>query len=195
MASQANALGAPIERREGRAKVTGAALYATEYMPPGCLYAWPVTATVARGRVTSFDTATALGLPGVLAVITPESAPRLAESDDPTLTLLQDTRVPHHGWPIALTVGESPEAARAAAAAVRVTYETEPHASVLSENLADAYAPDEANGATPPSGVGASRKAASPPHRWASTCATGCRPCTTTRWSRTERPRPGATGA
>ncbi|MET9361006.1 xanthine dehydrogenase family protein molybdopterin-binding subunit [Streptomyces sp. NPDC006632] len=149
MASQANALGAPIERREGRAKVTGAALYATEYMPPGCLYAWPVTATVARGRVTSFDTATALGLPGVLAVITPESAPRLAESDDPTLTLLQDTRVPHHGWPIALTVGESPEAARAAAAAVRVTYETEPHASVLSENLADAYAPDEANGGHP----------------------------------------------
>ncbi|MFG2722020.1 xanthine dehydrogenase family protein molybdopterin-binding subunit [Streptomyces sp. NPDC048416] len=149
MASQANALGAPIERREGRAKVTGDALYATEYAPPGCLYAWPVTATVARGRVTSLDTTTALGLPGVLAVLTPESAPRLAETDDPTLALLQDVRVPHHGWPVALAIAETLEAARAAAQSVHVAYDTEPHASVLDENLADAYRPEEANGGHP----------------------------------------------
>ena len=149
MASQANALGAPIERREGRAKVTGEALYATEYAPPGCAYAWPVTATVARGRVAALETAAALALPGVLAVLTPDTAPRLAESDDPTLAILQDFRVPHHGWPIALAVADTLEAARAAAQSVRVTYETEPHASVLAENLADAYRPDEANGGHP----------------------------------------------
>ncbi len=149
MASQANALGAPIERREGHAKVTGEALYATEYTPPGCVHAWPVTATVARGRVSSLDTAVALDLPGVLAVLTPDTAPRLAESDDPTLAVLQDFRVPHHGWPIALVVAETLEAARAAAQAVRVTYATEPHAAVLDDHLADAYRPEEANGGHP----------------------------------------------
>src|SRR4051812_47429284 len=110
MASQANnALGSPVERREGRAKVSGGALYATEYTPPGCVHAWPVTATVARGRVTSLDTAAALDVPGVLAVLTPDSAPRLDDTDDRTLAVLQDSHVPHHGWPVALAVAETLE--------------------------------------------------------------------------------------
>ncbi|MFG3281378.1 xanthine dehydrogenase family protein molybdopterin-binding subunit [Streptomyces sp. NPDC048111] len=149
MASHANALGAPMERREGRAKVTGEALYATEYTPPGCLYAWPVTATVPRGRVTSVDTGAALALPGVLAVLTHETAPRLGDADDPTLAVLQDDRVPHHGWPVALAVADSLEAARAAAARVDVGYASEPHAVTLADHLADAYRPEDANGGNP----------------------------------------------
>ncbi|MYV94074.1 molybdopterin cofactor-binding domain-containing protein [Streptomyces sp. SID1034] len=149
MASHANALGAPIERREGRAKVTGEALYATEYTPPGCLYAWPVTATVARGRIASLDIADALALPDVVDVLTPESAPRLGTSDDATLAVLQDAKVPHHGWPVAVAIAGTIEAARAAAEAVRVTYATEPHESVLGDNTADAYRPEEANGGHP----------------------------------------------
>nr|WP_179342830.1 hypothetical protein [Streptomyces sp. alain-838] len=45
-------LGAPIERREGREKVTGTARYAAEYDAVGRAQAWPVPAAVARGRVT-----------------------------------------------------------------------------------------------------------------------------------------------
>ncbi|MFD7162296.1 xanthine dehydrogenase family protein molybdopterin-binding subunit [Streptomyces violascens] len=150
MASQAhNAVGSPIERREGGAKVSGGALYATEYTPPGCVYAWLVTATVPRGRVTSLDTAAALEMPGVLAVLTPDSAPRLADTDDATLTVLQNSTVPHHGWPVALAVAETLEAARAAAESVGVVYETEPHESVLTEDPPGAYTPDEVNGGHP----------------------------------------------
>ncbi|QGV77894.1 xanthine dehydrogenase family protein molybdopterin-binding subunit [Streptomyces ficellus] len=147
-AAPAPALGTAAERIEGRDKVTGAARYATEHAhtPPDCAYAWPVPATVARGRVTAVDTAAALALPGTLAVLTPETAPRLGEPDDPTLKVLQDTAVPHRGWYVALAVADTLEDARAAASAVRVTYDTEPHDVTLTEDHPDAYRPDLANG-------------------------------------------------
>ncbi|GGW10492.1 oxidoreductase [Streptomyces capoamus] len=140
------ALGAPAERREGRQKVTGAARYAAEYTLPGRAHAWPVPAAVARGRVTAVDTAAALALPGVLAVLTPEDAPRLADPEDATLAVLQGPGVPHRGWCVALAVAETPEAARAAARAVRVTYDTAPHDAAFTEHHRDGYAPQEAGG-------------------------------------------------
>ncbi|MEU1012836.1 xanthine dehydrogenase family protein molybdopterin-binding subunit [Streptomyces sp. NPDC005890] len=140
------ALGAPAERREGRQKVTGAARYAAEYTLPGRAHAWPVPAAVARGRVRAVDTAAALALPGVLAVLTPGDAPRLAEPEDRTLAVLQGPDVPHRGWCVALAVAETPEAARAAARAVRITYDTAPHDSDLTEDHPDAYEPEDVNG-------------------------------------------------
>jgi xanthine dehydrogenase YagR molybdenum-binding subunit len=142
-------LGAPVERREGREKVTGTARYAAEYPAPGRAQAWPVPATVVRGRVTGVDTAPALALPGVLAVLTHENAPRLGTPDDPTLAVLQDPRVPHRGWFVGVVVAETLEAARAGAAAVRVTYETEPHDVTLTASHSGAYIPESANGGFP----------------------------------------------
>ncbi|MFD0162629.1 xanthine dehydrogenase family protein molybdopterin-binding subunit [Streptomyces decoyicus] len=142
-------LGAPLVRREGREKVTGTARYAAEHTPPGCAYAWPVPATVARGRVTAVDTAAALALPGVRAVLTHENALRLGDADDPTLSLLQDDRVPHRGWYVALAVADSLEAARAAADAVRVSYAPEPHDVLLTTGHPRMYEPETANGGHP----------------------------------------------
>ncbi|MFJ8586726.1 xanthine dehydrogenase family protein molybdopterin-binding subunit [Streptomyces sp. NPDC093595] len=147
----APALGAPAERLEGRDKVTGTARYATElaHTPPDCAYAWPVPATITRGRVTAVDTGDALATPGALAVLTPWTAPRLAAPDDPVLAVLQDDAVPHRGWYVALAVAETLEAARATAAAVRVGYATEPHDVTLTQDHPAAYTPDEANGGFP----------------------------------------------
>ncbi|MEU3933804.1 xanthine dehydrogenase family protein molybdopterin-binding subunit [Streptomyces sp. NPDC029044] len=142
-------VGAPAERREGREKVSGTARYAGEFHAPGRAQAWPVPAGVARGRVTGVDTAAALAVPGVIAVLTHENAPRLAEPDDPTLALLQNARVPHRGWFVALVVGETLEAARAGAAAVRVTYDTEEHDVTLTASHPGVYVPEEANGGHP----------------------------------------------
>ncbi|MFB7268675.1 xanthine dehydrogenase family protein molybdopterin-binding subunit, partial [Streptomyces nojiriensis] len=83
-AAPAPSLGSPATRREGPEKVTGRARYAAEHALPDRAYAWPVPATVARGRVTAVDTAGALALPGVLSVLTPYDAPRLGPCDDPT---------------------------------------------------------------------------------------------------------------
>ncbi|QGZ52360.1 molybdopterin-dependent oxidoreductase [Streptomyces sp. QHH-9511] len=143
------ALDSAVPRREAREKVTGAARYAAEHTPPDCAYAWPVPATVARGRVTALHTADVLALPGVLAVLTHTDAPRLGPSDDPTLALLQDDRVPHRGWYVALAVADSLESARAAADALRVEYDTDEHDVRLTADHPRLYTPEEANGGHP----------------------------------------------
>ncbi|WP_369192895.1 xanthine dehydrogenase family protein molybdopterin-binding subunit [Streptomyces djakartensis] len=142
-------LGAPAERLEGYEKVGGTARYAAEFPLPGRAHAWPVPAAVARGRVTGVGTDAALAVPGVLAVLSHENAPRIAEPDDPTLAVLQSPRVPHRGWFVALVVAETPEAARAGAAAVRVDYAAEAHDVVLSETHPGVYVPENANAGNP----------------------------------------------
>ncbi|MEC4020080.1 xanthine dehydrogenase family protein molybdopterin-binding subunit [Streptomyces sp. H27-D2] len=140
------ALGAPVGRLEGRLKVTGAARYAAEHTPPGTVYAWPVPATIARGRVTAVKADEALAEPGALAVLTHENAPRLGEPEDPILSVLQNDRVPHHGWHVALTVARTLESARAMAAALRVEYAPEEHDVLLRTGHPGLYEPDEVNG-------------------------------------------------
>ncbi|MFD3652031.1 xanthine dehydrogenase family protein molybdopterin-binding subunit [Streptomyces sp. NPDC058620] len=141
--------GAPVVRREARDKVTGSARYAAEHAPPGCLRAWPVPATIARGRITAIRTADALSLPGVHTVLTHDNAPRLKEPDDPILAVLPNDRVPHRGWPVALVLADSLEAARAGARAVRIEYETGEHDVVLTDDHPGLYTPEEANGGHP----------------------------------------------
>ncbi|MGW1818403.1 xanthine dehydrogenase family protein molybdopterin-binding subunit [Streptomyces sp. NPDC002125] len=149
MSDSPQALGAPVVRREGRDKVTGTARYAAEHTGPDSLYGWIVPATVARGRVTAIRTADALAVPGVHTVLTHDNAPRLQEPDDPVLAVLQDDRVPHRGWPVALVLAESIEAARAGAGAVHVEYATTAHDVVLTPGHPGLYTPEQANGGHP----------------------------------------------
>ncbi|MYY05722.1 MULTISPECIES: xanthine dehydrogenase family protein molybdopterin-binding subunit [unclassified Streptomyces] len=142
-------LGAPVVRREGRDKVTGAARYAAERGLPGCLYAWPVPAAVPAGRVTAVRTVDALAQPGVHSVLTHDNAPRIQEPDDPILAVLQNDRVPHRGWPVALVVADTLASARAGAQALHITYETAPHDVVLTEDHPGLYTPENANGGYP----------------------------------------------
>ncbi|THC51904.1 xanthine dehydrogenase family protein molybdopterin-binding subunit [Streptomyces sp. A1499] len=146
MPDTTSALGAPIERREGPAKVTGAARYAAEHLPGGLAHAWPVPATIARGEVASVDDTAALAVPGVVGVLTHLNAPRLGEADDATLAVLQDARVPHRGWYVALVVADTLEAAREGAAAVTVTYAEEPHDVTLDAASPAAYVPEDPDG-------------------------------------------------
>ncbi|MEU2308121.1 xanthine dehydrogenase family protein molybdopterin-binding subunit [Streptomyces misionensis] len=142
-------LGAPAERLEGRQKVTGAARYAAEHPLSGRAHAWPVPAAVARGRVTAVDTSAARAEPGVLAVLTPGDAPRLAQPEDGILAVLQDPNVPHRGWCVALVVADTLETARAAARLVRVEYDAEPADITLTMDHPDRYEPEEANAGQP----------------------------------------------
>ena len=72
-------------RVDGPDKVTGRARYAFEHQVDGAAYVWAVPSAIARGTIRSVDAAQALALPGVLAVITPDNAPRLPGIDDPEL--------------------------------------------------------------------------------------------------------------
>ncbi|MBZ3901816.1 xanthine dehydrogenase family protein molybdopterin-binding subunit [Streptomyces griseiscabiei] len=142
-----SAVGTAHTRVEGRDKVTGAARYAGEIPFTGLVHGWLALSTVARGRIRAIESADALGMPGVLAVLTHENAPRV-ETDyaglmgtkpDPTAAVFQHDRVPHLGWPVALVVAETPEQAREAAEALVVHYEQEPHDVEFTAGHPDAY--------------------------------------------------------
>ncbi|MFE0849825.1 xanthine dehydrogenase family protein molybdopterin-binding subunit [Streptomyces rochei] len=144
------AVGTAHTRVEGRDKVTGAARYAGEIPFTDLAHGWLALSTVARGRVRSLDTDAVLGMPGVLAVLHHGNAPRvdtdyvgmLGIPPDPTAAVFQDDRVPHVGWPVALVVAETPEQAREAAEALVVTYDEEPHDTVLTADHPGAYPAD-----------------------------------------------------
>ncbi|MEV6860532.1 xanthine dehydrogenase family protein molybdopterin-binding subunit [Streptosporangium subroseum] len=146
-AGSSGAVGTSRTRLEGRAKVTGAARYAGEVPFAELAYGWLATSTVARGRIRSIGAEPVLAMPGVLAVLHHENAPRLKPGvgmmgPDATLQILQDDRVPHVGWPVALVVAETPEQARAAAEALVVTYDEEPHDVVFSSGHPGLHTPD-----------------------------------------------------
>src|SRR5262249_56209592 len=82
-------IGQPLTRREGVAKVTGAARYAADNHPPGMLHAVMAVSSIARGRVVSLNIEAAKAHPGVAEVMTPANVPPLAM--DPA-----QTRGPFH---------------------------------------------------------------------------------------------------
>ena len=62
-------LGQPLNRIEGRAKVTGRANYAADNRYPHLAHAYGVLSPIASGALTRLDTAAAENAPGVLAVL------------------------------------------------------------------------------------------------------------------------------
>ncbi len=127
--------GQPLTRREGLLKVTGKARYAADNHPPHMLHAVMATSSIALGRVTSLDVAAAKAHPGVVEVMTPANAPKLARHPDDAgemftfkLDLLQDDRVRYANQPIAVVIAETLEAATEGAALLHPTYTVEaPH--------------------------------------------------------------------
>jgi xanthine dehydrogenase YagR molybdenum-binding subunit len=138
-------VGTPVNRVEGRAKVAGEARYTAEIPLARLAYGWVVQATIARGRVQSIEEEAVLRMPGVLAVITHGNAPRLQVADDGELLVLQDREVHYRGQTVALVVASTLEQARAAADALQVSYDAEPHDVLLSVDHPRLYAPDHVN--------------------------------------------------
>ena len=122
-------------RYEGIAKVTGKARYAAEFSDPfskaDLVYAFIVQATIPSGSVDSIETTSANRAPGVVSVITPFNAPRLAQGPPQpparrSLTLLQDNSVAYNGQPIAIVVAKTLNEAKAAAALLKIGYTPQP---------------------------------------------------------------------
>src|SRR6266702_3242558 len=142
MPSTMRATGAPLNRLDGVQKVTGAAKYSYEYPVAGVTYIVPVQSTIARGRVSSIDASAARALPGVLAVLSHENAPRLAPPrDDQDLAVFQSDAVAYRGQFFAAIVAETLETARQAASMVAVRYEEQPHDVVLAASRGDLFTP------------------------------------------------------
>ncbi|GAA2649616.1 xanthine dehydrogenase family protein molybdopterin-binding subunit [Streptomyces aculeolatus] len=139
------AVGTPLERLDGPAKVTGTARYAFEHPVEDPLYVHPVQAAVARGRITGVDTEAAAACPGVAAVLTHRDAPRLEETGDEELAVLQSGRIAFRGQLVGAVVAADAETARHAASLVRIAYEDERPDVELRADRDDLYAPETVN--------------------------------------------------
>lgn len=147
------AIGQPLSRVDGPAKVTGTARYAAEFRPPQMAHAALVLSTAPKGRITRIETAAAKRAAGVRAVITHRNAPRLPYNEMPQrppvdpqsgdqLRVFQGPEILFSGQPVAVVVADTPEQADHAASLVRVTYETAP--AVTEFDPRRGHAPSEA---------------------------------------------------
>jgi xanthine dehydrogenase YagR molybdenum-binding subunit len=129
-------IGRNTPRVDGPLKVTGKAQYASDFHFPGMLYAVPVEATIASGRVAKLDTAAAEKMPGVRAIFHRENIGKIFRSVqgqgfegiiDERRPPFEDDVVRYYGQYIALVVADTFESAKAAADVVHVTYKKDKH--------------------------------------------------------------------
>jgi xanthine dehydrogenase YagR molybdenum-binding subunit len=134
MATTTSPIGRATPRVDGPAKVTGTAQYTSDFHFPGLLYAVPVEATIANGRVIGLDTAPAESMRGVRAVLHRRNIGEIFRSiPEPGFEGICEERRPpfeddvvrYYGQYVALAVADTFETAKAAADAVRVTYEAD----------------------------------------------------------------------
>ena len=129
-----NVAGTSVVRRDLEVKLTGEASYTADLKLPGMLHGAILRSPHPHADILSVDTAEALRLPGVRAVITPfdSSSPspsggglgwgRLA----PDMSIL-DTRVRFVGDEVAAVAADDLDTARAALELIRVEYAALPH--------------------------------------------------------------------
>jgi carbon-monoxide dehydrogenase large subunit len=123
-------IGAPVQRREDPALVSGMATYVDDLAPSGTLSLAIVRSPFPHADVTSIDTSAAEDLPGVWAIITPEDVaevvmpptPRPDRSVPRRFPLVQG-RALMPGDPVAAVVADTAAIARDAADLVFVDYE------------------------------------------------------------------------
>ncbi len=146
-------VGKPVNRVDGRLKVTGAATFSAEYPLEGILHAVIVQSTIARGKIRSVDTAAARKVPGVRAVYTHENAPKLIPTGaldfskfDPSagatsIVPLSSPDVYHVGQHVGMVVADTIERAMYAASLVKFTYDETPARTRFDHEVRDAKPP------------------------------------------------------
>ncbi len=127
-------IGQARARIDGPLKVTGTARFTSDHNLPGMLYAVPVGATIAKGRVTAIDIARARQMPGVRAIMKRGDFPPMSHITpnfveplmaDETRPPFDDDVIRYYGQYVALAVADTFEQAKAAADAVTVSYAAE----------------------------------------------------------------------
>lgn len=148
-------VGDPMNRVDGRMKVTGGAKYSAEFELPNLTHAVLVTSTIAKGRIKSLETKAAERAPGVLAVISHLNSPDVpgfAQHDHPTepptrgqpLRAFYNDKVYSNGQPIAVVVANTFERALYAASLVKEQYDQEKHETDFEANTSKALIPSQA---------------------------------------------------
>src|SRR5262249_36090172 len=129
--SSSSPIGRDTLRIDGQRKVTGLAKYASDFQFPGMLYAVPVEATVANGKLLTLDTAAAEKMPGVRVVLHRGNIGKIFRSTPaPGFERIclerrppfEDETIRYWGHDNALAIADPFEAAKTAARGVHATY-------------------------------------------------------------------------
>jgi CO/xanthine dehydrogenase Mo-binding subunit len=124
------ALGTSVPVHDGRAKVTGSAVYTDDLQLPGMLYGKLIFSPHPHAEVLSIDTMETMAMEGVRGVYTAfnttgtfyNGAKRFDEQEIPEDEQIFPRILKHTGDRLALVVGETPEAARQGAKKLKVSY-------------------------------------------------------------------------
>ena len=123
-------IGAPVQRREDPALITGTARYVDDIAPTGTLHLAIVRSPFPHAEITGIETEAAREMPGVWAVLTPEDVMdvRMPPTPNPDKNVprrfpLVQGRVLMPGDPVAAVVADSAAVARDGADLVFVDYE------------------------------------------------------------------------
>lgn len=127
-------IGRSLNRKDGRAKVTGQATYGAEHQIPNLVHGYLVTATIAKGSIRNINTQTAAAMPGVIAVFTHKNQSKIFKpSNDWMNSKIYEARLPladntihYAGQIVGLVVADTFEKARDAAHQIQIEYETQP---------------------------------------------------------------------
>jgi CO/xanthine dehydrogenase Mo-binding subunit len=136
-------------RHDGVEKVTGRAKYGADISLPGLLHGKVLRSPHAHARIKSIDTAAALALPGVKAVVTgadfPEVPPALVQVGENminarnlSMNIMARDKVLYDGHAVAAVAATSPHVAEEALKLIKVEYEPLPHV----QNVLDAMRDD-----------------------------------------------------
>ncbi len=143
-------VGKPMDRVDGRLKVTGGARYSAEIPVANVAYGVLISSTESVGTITAMDTKDALSVPGVITILTPFNRPPAkqtkAKDDQANIPLLQDTKVRFNRQPIGVVVADTFEHAKDAATRVKVTYASQKPMTVLTDHLDKAHPPKDIHG-------------------------------------------------
>jgi xanthine dehydrogenase YagR molybdenum-binding subunit len=162
VSEQRAAIGQPVDRVDGNAKVTGASRYSAEIALPNMAYAVLIGADVASGRIGAIDASEAERCEGVVAILTHRDLPKIAvqpplfpslfghAAPGETFFPMQDEVVHYAGQPVAIVVADTLERAQHAATLVRVAYEERPSTTTLDQGRDQAYEPERIFGGLVP---------------------------------------------
>jgi xanthine dehydrogenase YagR molybdenum-binding subunit len=152
-------IGKPIDRVDGKLKLTGAAKYSAEFSFKNLAHGYTVQSTITKGRIKSINTEDALKLKGVIGVMTYKnsmSLSHLSGGSDPSsgklgekeLLPLQSDRIFYNGQHIAVVIANTFELAEYGASLIKVEYEEEKPSINMDDELMNAYPPGQETGKT-----------------------------------------------
>ncbi|WP_428000303.1 aldehyde oxidoreductase molybdenum-binding subunit PaoC [Acidovorax sp.] len=141
-------IGQPTDRIDGPMKTSGTAPYAYERHDAvqNAAYGVVVGAAVAKGRIESMDLRAAQASPGVITIVTAQTAGKLGKGQFNTAALLGGPEIAHYHQAIALVVAQTFEQARAAAQLVKVQYSRANGRFDLAAARPSAHKPPEQDG-------------------------------------------------